>query len=260
MKARGCLANLVYFVLLLVAFGLSTYFWFTYFVRGRSVQTPNLVGKQLTEARALTSDLGLVLVVDNTRDRNSQGVAKGAIVWQNRGEGSLVKRGTRIHVGQSLGPLVLQVPDLSGQSPRTALLRFSQRNLQLGNLTYVDIAGGRGIVAEDPPRGTVVAGQTQVSLLVSTPVEPAAFVMPDLIDHPITDVRYELERHGLRVANVKFESYPGIANGIIIRQFPLQGYRITEQNPITLVVSQEETTAGAPPQPVLQQQPAVPQQ
>jgi hypothetical protein len=39
---------------------------------------------------------------------------------------------------------------------------------------------------------------------------------------------------------VKFESYPGIADGIIIRQFPLRGAPVSGHDPITVVVSRQE--------------------
>jgi serine/threonine-protein kinase len=243
---RGCLGRIVFTFVLLVCFGGSTYFWFTYFVRGRSVGTPNLVGKGLADARAFCSDLGLILVVDGTRDRPSNGVAKGAVVWQNRTPGSLIKRGTRIHIGQSLGPTILSVPDLAGQSPRTALLRFSQRNLKLGNIAYVPWTGTNGIIAEEPPSGTVVSGETAISLLVGFPPDPQKYVMPDLIDKSLEYVRPVLESRGLQVTNVRFESYPGISEGTIIRQFPQVGSAVSSKDAITLVVTRNEGSLAVP--------------
>jgi beta-lactam-binding protein with PASTA domain len=64
--------------------------------------------------------------------------------------------------------------------------------------------------------------------------------MPDLIDQPLDNVRPSLERHGLTISTVKFEAYPGIADGIIIRQFPLRGAPVSARDPITVVVSKEE--------------------
>src|SRR5258706_380713 len=95
-------------------------------------------------------------------------------------------------------------------------------------------------MAEEPPKATVVAAQTEVSLLDALPAAPASYVMPDLIDHPLDTVRPVLEGRGLNVSNVKFESYPGIADGIIIRQFPLRGAPVSGRDPITVVVSRQE--------------------
>jgi eukaryotic-like serine/threonine-protein kinase len=247
MRLRGCFDRLLFVSLLVIAFGFSSFFWFRMFVRGRSLPAPNLVGRSVADARAIASDAGLMLQVDNSRDRNHDEVPLGAVVWQNRSPGSYVKRGTRLIAGLSLGPLVLRVPNLAGESPRTALLRFSQRNLRLGHLSYVPMDGGAGIVAAEPPVDTIVPGQTAVSLLVAMPPLPPAFVMPDVIDRVVDDVRYALEAKGLTISNVRYEAYPGIADGIIIRQYPLSGSPVSSRDAITLVVARAEGALVEPP-------------
>jgi serine/threonine-protein kinase len=236
---------------MVLAFGGSTYFWFNFFIKGKSLPTPDLVGKSVAEARALCSDLGVSLRIDDSARRNSDKVPAGSIAWQNRTPGatSLIKRGTTIRVELSAGPLVLRVPDLSGQNPGTALLRLGQQNLKLGNLSYVD-TDARGILAADPPKETVVQAQTPVSLLVGVGPSLPLFVMPDLIDHPLDQVRPVLEGHGLKVATVKFEVYPGIRDGIIIRQYPLRGVPVSGRDAISVVVSKQEQTGiiDQPPQ------------
>jgi beta-lactam-binding protein with PASTA domain len=252
---RGCFENLLFGTLLVVAFGFSTYFWFNFFVRGRSLPTPNLIGKSVAEARAICSDAGLTLDVGE-HVRNSDKVPAGYVAWQNRTPGatSFIKRGARMKIELSAGPLVIRVPDLDAQSPRTALLRLGQQNLKMGNLTYVDEASAKdGIVASEPPTGTIVAAQTPVSMLVNVATAPHTYVMPDLIDHPLESVRPALEANGLHVATVKFEAYPGIADGIIIRQFPLRGAPVSGRDAISVVVSKAEETniieQGAQPAP-----------
>lgn len=240
MAKRGCVDTLFFTFLLIAAFGTSSFFWFRLFVRGRSIPAPALVGRTLAAARATASDAGIILEVDNSKDRNAENVPVGAVVWQNRSAGSYVKRGTRIIVGQSLGPLVLRVPDLRGQSARTALLRFSQRNLKLGNVAYVPGNGRPGIVSENPPVGTIVPGQTPVSLLVSYAPPAPAYVMPDVIDRPVTEIMPLFESRGLRVSNVRYEAYPGLGDGVIIRQYPLNGAPVSAGDAITLVVTRQE--------------------
>ncbi|SRR5712691_5833240 len=240
----GCLGNFFFVCLVVLAFGFSTYIWFSFFVRGKSVSTPNLVGKSVTDAKAICSDLGVNLSVDPEHRRNSDRVAADHIVWQNRAPGTtnLIKRGTTIKVELSSGPLVLRVPDFGGERAGTAVLRLGQQNLKPGSMTYVD-AQQQGILAADPPKGTVVGAQTPVSLLVGVAPPAPTFVMPDLIGHPLDQVRPYLEAHGLIVSTVKFEAYPGIRDGIIIRQFPLRGAPVSARDPITVVVSRQEETA-----------------
>lgn len=240
----GCLGNILFAVLIVLAFGFSTYVWFNFFIRGKSVSTPNLIGKAVSEAKVICSDLGVNLMVDPEHRRNSDRVAAGNIVWQNRTPGTtnLIKRGTTIKVELSAGPLVLRVPDFGGERPGTAVLRLGQQNLKAGSISYVNSAQ-QGILAADPPKGTVVAAQTPVSLLVGVAPAPPSYIMPDLIDQPLDEVRPYLEGHGLIVSTVKFEAYPGIRDGIIIRQFPLRGAPVSARDPITVVVTRQEETA-----------------
>ncbi len=244
---RGCLGHVLFGVLLLLIFGVSTYFSFTFFVKGRSLPTPNLIGRSVSDARRMTQDLGVELEVDDSHRRNDDRVPVGNIVWQNRTPGatSFIKRGSTMRVELSAGPLVLRVPDLAGNSPGTAILRLGQQNLKPANMTYIGSAAA-GVLAADPPKTTVVAPQSGVSLLVGASPPPSEYVMPDLIDRPLDQVRPSLERHGLHVATVKFEAYPGIADGVIIRQYPLRGAPVSTQDPISVVVSRQEEGGFAP--------------
>jgi serine/threonine-protein kinase len=247
---RGCLYNAFFGLLLLIAFGSSTYFWFTFFVKGRSLPTPNLIGRSISDARKITQDLGVELQVDERHRRNSDKVPVGNIVWQNRTPGatSFIKRGSTMRVELSAGPLVLRVPDFAGVTPGTGMLRLGQQNLKLGSLSYV-ATDATGILAADPPKGTVVAPQTGVSLLVAIPPPTLQYVMPDLIDRPLDTVRPALEARGLHVATVKYEAYPGIADGIIIRQYPLRGASVGTRDPISVVVSRQEEVGQFAPTP-----------
>jgi eukaryotic-like serine/threonine-protein kinase len=240
MRARGCLTGVFYTGLLLLAFGASSYFWFTFWVRGKSIPTPQLIGRSLSDARAVASDLGLVVVVDNTKDRHGENVAEGAVVWQNRAPGVLIKRGTRIHVGQSLGPLVLRVPNVEGMTTRTALLQLSQANLRVGTVSHFPHRTLLNTVATDPPVGVAVPAEARVSLLVALERPRVAFVMPDLVDRRIDVVRYPLEKYGFVIANVKSESYPGVEDGTIIRQFPSPGGMVRSGDAISLVVAKRD--------------------
>lgn len=246
---RGCFDNLFFFTVLVLVFGSSTYFWFTYFVKGRSLPTPNLIGRSVSDARKIAQDLGVDLEVDDSRRRNSDKVPVGHVVWQNRNPGatSFIKRGSVLRVELSAGPLILRVPDFAGASAGTGMLRLGQQNLKLSNLTYV-AGDAAGILAADPPKGTVVAPQTPVSLLVAVPPQPPQYVMPDLIDRPLDAVRPALEGRGLKVATVKYEAYPGIADGIIIRQYPLRGAPVSTRDPISVVVSRQEEVGGFAPE------------
>jgi len=120
-------------------------------------------------------------------------------------------------------------------------------------MTYVDSPpAARGVLAADPAKGTVVQAQTPVSMLVGVAPPPPSYVMPDLIDQALDQIRPALQAHGLVISTVKYEAYPGIRDGIIIRQYPLRGAPVSSRDPITVVVTRQEETA------IVEQPPAPP--
>ncbi|MBW3671473.1 MAG: PASTA domain-containing protein [Acidobacteria bacterium] len=211
----------------LALLGASTYFSFRYFVRGRAVSTPDLVGRPISGARAMASDLGIVVEERAQQERHSSSIPPGLIVWQSRKPGTAVKHGSTLLVARSLGPLITEVPELKGESPRAAMMEFSQRGFTFGTTSQMALGGERSIITSSPPPGARVAGQTEVSLLVSSGESSRKYVMPELIDRNIEQVRPMFESAGFEVANVRFESYPGVPEGVIIRQFPNPGAPLT---------------------------------
>jgi beta-lactam-binding protein with PASTA domain len=64
------------------------------------------------------------------------------------------------------------------------------------------------------------------------------FLMPDLIGRPASTVLETLRTAGLKVAEVRYRAYPGAAAGLVLRQAPLAGHRVSPQTSISLDVSQ----------------------
>jgi beta-lactam-binding protein with PASTA domain len=50
-----------------------------------------------------------------------------------------------------------------------------------------------------------------------------------------------LQSAGLKVGDVRYRSYPGVAPGIVLRQVPAAGYRVDARTPLTLDVSRVDS-------------------
>jgi beta-lactam-binding protein with PASTA domain len=61
--------------------------------------------------------------------------------------------------------------------------------------------------------------------------------MPDLIGRDAQQVLAILERAGLKVTDLRYRSYPGIAPGIVLRQSPAAGQRVNARAALALDVS-----------------------
>ena len=64
-------------------------------------------------------------------------------------------------------------------------------------------------------------------------IEPFAF----LIGRDAQSVLATLERAGLKVSDVRYRSYPGVAPGVVLRQSPAAGQRVSARGALSLDVS-----------------------
>jgi beta-lactam-binding protein with PASTA domain len=134
------------------------------------------------------------------------------------------------------------VPDLVGQSTRVATMTLGQVQMQPGKIMYVASPGAQPdeVIAQFPLPGTTVTDIRTVNLLANSTAPPPdeVYVMPDLIGRPAWQVTDFLRSYGFRVGSQQPIDYPGIAPGTIVKQAPPAGYRITQDNIISLYVSQ----------------------
>jgi eukaryotic-like serine/threonine-protein kinase len=204
-------------------------------LKTREVVVPTLTGKTVNEATALLVDAGLNLKVEEGR-RIDPKIPAGQIVVQEPATGTRTRRERSVKVWVSAGPRSLIVPELGGESERTAQLRLQQEGLTLGPIAEIrsaDFAAGT-IVAQFPAPKSSGA---QVALLVNRGERGARYVMPDLIGVNGERAAGVLRERGFRVAVVGDHPYPGVPAGVILRQNPSAGFQIAPGEPISLEVS-----------------------
>lgn len=204
-------------------------------LRTREVQVPPLTGKTVNEATGLLTEAGLNLKVEEGR-RLDPKVPAGQIVTQDPAAGVRTRRERSVKVWVSGGPRSTTIPELSGESERTAQLRLQQEGLGLSSIAEIRSA--------DYPAGTIVAqspaprtNAAQVALLVNRGERGARYVMPDLIGVDGSRAAELLRARGFRATVVGDHPYPGVAPGIVLRQNPQAGFQIAPGEPISLEVS-----------------------
>jgi serine/threonine-protein kinase len=204
-------------------------------LKTREVQVPPLTGKTVNEATGLLTEAGLNLKVEEGR-RLDPKVPAGQIVTQDPAAGVRTRRERSVKVWVSGGPRSTTIPELSGESERTAQLRLQQEGLGLASVAEIRSA--------DYPAGTIVAqfpaprtSAAQVALLVNRGERGARYVMPDLIGVDGSRAAEVLRARGFRATVVGDHPYPGVAPGIVLRQNPQAGFQIAPGEPISLEVS-----------------------
>lgn len=236
--------RLGYLALLVLLLGLAAYVAFNLFVRSGVTPVPDLAGLREAEANSLLADHGLKLRRRPDQDDFHPSVATGTVLRHTPGPRTLVKRGSQVDVSLSLGPQVIEVPDVTGQGAQAAQVTLAAAGLALGrSLAVVSDQPPGLVVMQQPAAGQTTAPDAAVDLLVSRQNAAETFVMPDLVYRRAEFIRRFFEQRSFQIGSVKYEVYEGIPEGVILRQFPLAGHPLRRQDAISLVVS---TTEGQP--------------
>lgn len=202
----------------------------------RDVAVPGLVGQALRDAGNVAARRGLEIRVEGRR--NDPDVPDDHVLAQEPPPGATLKAHRSVRVWVSLGPRRVSVPAVEGQSARTARISLEQAGLPVVHVVEVDAGLAEGtVLVQRPPPGETDAPGDGASLLVSLGPGRGDFVMPDLIGRPAAEVIGRLQAQGFKVADVRYRTYPGVAPGIVLRQLPSAGYRVSRRTPLTLDVS-----------------------
>ena len=116
-------------------------------------------------------------------ERFDPSVPRGFILSQDPPPETPVRGKKRVLVVVSLGEEFSSVPELFGESLRSARYLLERAGLRVGGITRAPSDEvGEGLVAgSDPPAESVLPRDAPVSLLVSSGTGEESFVMPDLL-------------------------------------------------------------------------------
>ena len=209
-------------------------------LRSQEVKVPALLGKRVPEAGGIAAGHRLMLRVEGRR--NDPKVPADRIVAQEPAAGSTLKRQRSIRVWVRLGPRRLTVPAVEGESIRTGRISLEQAQVPVGRVVEVNDGTEEGtiLIQHPPPGDTETLDAEGAAMLVSLGPASSDFVMPDLIGRSAASVLDTLGRVGLKVTEVKYRSYPGVAPGTVLRQQPPAGFRVGRRTSVSLEVSRVE--------------------
>lgn len=222
--------------LLATAF-VSAFVTFSLAIRGNNVTVPDLRGSDLPTANRLLVAADLNLKPEGRR--HDAEVPPDHILAQEPSPGAGLKRGRSVRVWVSLGPPQRTTPRIEGESLRSAELILEQNGFTLGRVAEVNsrLYSPDTIIAQDPPPYTAVGESAQVAVLVSRGYSGPAYVMPDFIGREISDVLDRIRAASLTVSSIRYQEYPGLAQGLVVRQTPTPGTKVYPRDRIVLYVS-----------------------
>jgi eukaryotic-like serine/threonine-protein kinase len=207
-------------------------------IHGRQVRVPNVVGMVATEARKAAAASGLLL--DREGGFYSREVPEGRVLSQAPAAGTLVRRGWRLRIAESLGPQRTAVPDLLRESQRAAEINITRRGLDVGTVAVAHIPDQPPdqVVAQSPPPNAQGVASPKINLLVTAPAEPVALIMPSFTGRSLADVNKAIQEAGLRLAVVNNVPVPGLPSGTVLKQSPGAGQKVTPGTTVMIEVAQ----------------------
>jgi beta-lactam-binding protein with PASTA domain len=221
---------------LTVTLAVSTLTTMRVVLSARDVAVPPLVGRTVADAGSDAAERDLVLRIEGRR--HDPRIPAERVVAQEPSPGATLKAHRAVRIWVSLGPRRVSLPPVEGQSVRTALITLEQSGVPLARVVEVEDDVPEGIVVvQRPPAGEADLSAGGVSLLVSRGPRGASYVMPDLIGRPAAAALAALRAAGLKVEAVDYRSYPGVESGVVLRQVPPSGHRVSARTALRLDVS-----------------------
>ncbi|MFC2150042.1 PASTA domain-containing protein [Calditrichota bacterium] len=194
-------------------------------LKGIEIRVPDLHHMQWEDAARLCKTMKLELVTEKARI--DLRVPPGRILDQFPLSGATVKPGRIIEVIVSKEALKVDVPDLSGRSPREAMLIADSLGLVLSesnfHYMYSKYAPEGVIMMQDPKAGLLVNGGDTLTISISLGEKPSQIVVPDLVGQQIDGISVTLARSNLRLGKVTRHPTKNAAPGTILEQDPSAG-------------------------------------
>jgi beta-lactam-binding protein with PASTA domain len=207
----------------------------------------------VADAGQRSASLGLSLQVENRL--YSADVPLGRVANQSPLAGTIVRRGWRIWLTESLGPQKLAIPDVKGKDQRVATIEIRRAGFQTGviaEMPWPNVQAG-AVIAQSPEPNASGVESPAMNLLVAAPGDAAqeqgGVVMPNLEGQVFTAAALTLTRMGLKLAPVKEQDMhvaapsagavmtPMYPPGTVVGQNPLAGSRVDGTMAIELTVA-----------------------
>ncbi len=192
---------------------------------------PELIGRNYYDARAEFTDIQLVA----SEEFNSEYEA-GIIVYQEKAEGRIVKKGDTIKVTVSKGTRMVSVPDVVDYHYNSAYAALTGEDLMVMRIEKEsdDIAAGY-VISTDPAVGTTVEEGTTVRVYVSLGPSTEDTVVPDVVGYEVSEAEDMIREAYLEPKVQYVESSEPIDT--VISQNIVAGDSVTRSTVVTIYVS-----------------------
>jgi eukaryotic-like serine/threonine-protein kinase len=226
-------AMLYFFILVL-----SIFLTMSILIKGEELEAPNLTGKSLQESYKIATQKGLYLkkIVGNY-DRNYKPLT---VINQVPTAGVRIKEKSFVKIFVSSDVVEVIVPDLTGYSLSDCEQILRKSDIKKRYISYMDASDVPVdfVISQSYPPGARVPAGTDIDILASRGYRNKSYIMPDIIGKKAANVVIYFENKNLKISKITPVAYPGLEPDVVIKQYPLSGYRINAKARISIEVSE----------------------
>jgi eukaryotic-like serine/threonine-protein kinase len=206
---------------------------------GQYAAIPQVGGMAASTAQTELQNLGFTVQVGKGVHSS---VAQGDVVRTRPSVGSSVHQGSTVTIIESLGPLMISVPQVSGLQQAAAEAALKQAGLKVGTVTGAassSVPAGE-VISTTPASGTSWPQSKPVSLLVSQGPP-----LPNLVGDQVADAQAQAQSGNFQLQQVTATS-SNEPQGTIVGQSPAAGTPITPGEVVTVNVSSGPPEVAVP--------------
>ncbi len=206
------------------------------------VTVPNVAGQ--TQADATAAIIAAGLVAGAITQRHDASVPDGIVISQTPAAGAAASPGSAVGLLLSLGPGLVTVPDVTGQTQSAATTVIVSAGLVPGGVTEeysAAVAAGR-VSAQTPAANMQADAGTAVALVLSKGPEPVP--VPDVVGLTQDAATTAITAAGLAVGQVNEAADDTVPSGSVVSQTPAAGTLAVPSSLVTLIVSSGPSGSG----------------
>ncbi len=197
------------------------------------VDTPNTIGLELGEAKAIIEDSGLR--IGEIKEENSDIFKKNTVTSQSLTPYKKVPLSSKINLTVSLGKEIITIPNIIGADYLFAKSHLRSLGLKIITGKKHDTSYLPGTVVETyPPPGTEIDTGSTINVYISTTQE--MLTVPNLMQASLEEAVNTLSSLGISYEIREVEASYSVQKGLILGQFPEAGKYILSGSQVILFV------------------------
>lgn len=207
------------------------------YIFSQNEKVPDLKGMTISEAENVLGSQGLKFVIQ--REDFSEEVEKGLVISQEPEKGDKIPSGSEVNVIISAGDVFVIVPDIVGTNIDKAVEILMENSITINGKEEIynnDFAEGE-VIYQEPARGTKVAPNSLIDIVVSKGKKPQDFPAPRLTGFSKDSALEIITRLNLQPGRITLIESTEYSEGTVVSQNPLPDAIVHDNSVIDLLIS-----------------------